>query len=132
MADPQELMGHRGHYVLLVTMPAGRMRIGALGPISFPGGVYGYVGSACGRSVTLGHRLARHMRWRKVCHWHIDYLTTAPAVTILGAYWTADPNVTETRLAIRCAKRFPIVRRFGNSDSRGGTAGHLFFVMPQR
>jgi Uri superfamily endonuclease len=68
------------------------------------------------------------MRRRKVRHWHIDYLTTAPAVSVLGAYWTSDPAVTETGLAIRCAERFPVIRRFGNADARGGAPGHLFFL----
>lgn len=132
VADPQELVGQEGHYLLLLTVPASRMNIGALGPIPLAAGLYGYVGSARGRSVTLGHRLARHMRRRKICHWHIDHLTTAPAVTMLGAYWTADPTMTETRLANLCTERFPVIRRFGNSDSRGGAPGHLFFIAAKR
>ena len=123
VGDPHELKGQRGHYVLLLRVPAGRFTIGALGSLRLAAGLYGYVGSARGRSVTLGHRLARHMRRRKVRRWHIDYLTTAPAVTMLCAYWTADPTMTETGLAIRCAERFPVIRRFGNADVRGGAPG---------
>lgn len=130
VADPQELVDQQGRYFLLLRAPACRIRIGALGSISFVAGLYGYVGSACGRSVTLGHRMTRHMRRRKVCRWHIDYLTTARAVMILGAYWTADPAMTEARLASLCAERFPVVHRFGNSDSHGAS-GHLFVLLPQ-
>ncbi|MBI5855293.1 MAG: GIY-YIG nuclease family protein [Nitrospirae bacterium] len=129
---PQALRGQGGYYVLLLRVPASRIKIGVMGPLRLAAGLYGYVGSARGRSVTLGHRLARHMRRRKVRHWHIDYLTTAPAVTMLGAYWTADPTMTETGLAIRCAERFPVIRRFGNADVRGGAPGHLFFLAPER
>ena len=93
VADPQELIGRRGHYVLLLTVPASRIKIGAMGLLLLAAGLYGYVGSAHGRSITVGHRLARHMRRRKVRRWHIDYLTTAPAVTMLGSYWTADPTM---------------------------------------
>ncbi len=131
VADPQELVGQQGRYLLLIRVPACRIRIGALGSISFVAGLYGYVGTAGGRSITLHHRLARHMRRTKVRRWHIDYLTTARAVTILGAYWTADPTMTETHLASLCVERFPVVRRFGNSDARSGALGHLFIVSPQ-
>ncbi len=131
VANPQELVGRHGRYLLLLRVPARRIRIGALGSISFVAGLYGYVGSAGGKSA-LGYRLTRHMRRRKVCRWHIDYLTTAPAVTVLGAYWTADRTMTETRLANLCAERFSVICRFGNSDSRGGAPGHLFFITPER
>jgi Uri superfamily endonuclease len=132
VADPHELMDQRGTYVLLLNVPVRRIRIGALGPIPFAAGLYGYVGSAGGRSVTLGHRLARHGRRRKVRRWHIDYLTSARTVTIVKAYWTSEATMTETRLAIRCAERFSVIPRFGNSDLRGGTPGHLFFVAANR
>jgi Uri superfamily endonuclease len=125
-------MDQRGTYVLLLTVPASRIKIGALGSLSLAAGLYGYVGSSRGRSVTLGHRLARHMRRRKVRRWHIDYLTTAPAMTLVGAYWTTDPTMTETRLAVRCAERFPVIRRFGNADLRGGAPGHRFFITSER
>lgn len=130
VADPQELMGQRGYYVLLLTVPASRIKIGVMGLLPLAAGLYGYVGSAHGRSITVGHRLARHMRRRKVRRWHIDYLTTAPAVTVPDAYWTADRTMTETQLARLCAKRFSVVRRFGNSDSHGGASGHLFLLSP--
>jgi Uri superfamily endonuclease len=117
---------------LLLTVPARRIKIGTLGTVPFAAGLYGYVGSARGCSVTLGHRLTRHMCREKVRRWHIDYLTSAPAVTISGAYWTANPTMTETRLAIRCAKRFLVVRRFGSSDAEGGEPGHLFVILPHR
>ncbi len=132
VADPHELMDQRGTYVLLLNVPVRRIRIGALGPVPFAPGLYGYVGSAGGRSVTLGHRLARHGRRRKVRRWHIDYLTSARTVTIVKAYWTSEATMTETRLAIRCAERFSVIPRFGNSDLRGGTPGHLFFIAANR
>jgi len=131
VADPQELMGTRGRYLLLLSVRASRIKVGAIGSLPFASGLYAYVGSACGRSITLGHRLARHMREKKVRRWHIDYLTTASAVTVLGAYWSADPTMTETHLAVRCAERFPVIPRFGNTDARGGAPGHLFFIRPQ-
>jgi Uri superfamily endonuclease len=132
VADPHKLKGQLGHYLLLLRMPAVKITIGALGPLRLDAGLYGYVGSARGRSVTLGHRLARHLRRRKIRRWHIDYLTSLPAVTIIGAYWTADPTITEAGLAIRCAERFPVIRQFGNADVRGGAPGHLFLLASSR
>jgi Uri superfamily endonuclease len=117
---------------LLLTVPACSIEIGALGHLPFAAGLYACLGSARGRSVTLGHRLARHMRREKVLRWHIDYLTTAPAVAVLGAYWSTDPTMTEAGLAGRFAERFPVIRRFGNTDSRGSAPGHLFLVAPER
>lgn len=128
ISNPHELSGQGGHYILLLRVPAVRMTIGSLGPLRLAAGLYGYVGAARGGSVTLGHRLARHLRRRKVRRWHIDYLTTLPAVSVVGAYWTEDPSLTEARLAIRCAKRFPAIPRFGNTDARGGAPGHLFLI----
>ena len=132
VTDPHTLKGQQGHYLLLLRMPAVKITIGALGPLRLDAGLYGYVGSARGRSVTLGHRLARHLRRRKVRRWHIDYLTTAPTVTVLGGYWTADPTLTEAGLALRCAERFPVIRQFGNADVRGGAPGHLFLLASSR
>ncbi len=130
VGNPQELLDQQGHYLLLLTVPARSIKVGALGNLPFAAGLYAYVGSARGRSVTLGHRLIRHMRRRKVRRWHIDYLTTAPAVTVQGAYCSTDRRLTEARLAIRCAERFSFIRRFGNSDSPGGAPGHLFVIKP--
>ena len=133
VVDHRKLLSQQGHYLLLLTVPACSIKIGALGYLAFAAGLYAYVGSARGRSVALGQRLVRHMRRReKVRRWHIDYLTTAPAVAMLGAYWTADPTMTEAGLAGHFAERFPVIRRFGNTDSRGGAPGHLFLVTPAR
>ncbi|GIW54605.1 MAG: hypothetical protein KatS3mg082_1009 [Nitrospiraceae bacterium] len=124
------LSGLRGCYLLGIAVRAGIIRVGALGRIRFAGGVYGYVGSARGRSVTLAHRLARHLRRDKIRRWHIDYLTSHPSVHPVAAYVSPAPSLTESTLARLCASRFPAVPGFGNSDRRGGTAGHLFLLQP--
>ena len=124
------LTSRRGCYLLLLRIPAARIRIGALGSLAFREGVYAYVGSAQGRTMTLAHRLGRHLTRVKRLRWHIDYLTSHPVVEPVGAYVSTGPRFTERRLACLCAQRFPVVPRFGNSDLRGKTPGHLFLLRP--
>ncbi len=127
---PNRLSGLQGCYLLGIAVRSSTIRVGALGQICFPSGVYGYVGSARGRSVTLAHRLAHHLRHDKICRWHIDYLTTHPSVQPVAVYISAAPSLTECTLARLCESRFPTIPRFGNSDRRGGAAGHLFLLHP--
>jgi Uri superfamily endonuclease len=62
-----------GTYALFMELRRGRrIRIGRLGTLKFPGGLYVYVGSAMG-SGGLAARVARHRRSDKKLHWHIDY-----------------------------------------------------------
>jgi Uri superfamily endonuclease len=115
---------------LLLRVPAIRITIGSLGPLRLAGGLYGYVGAARGGSVTLDHRLARHLRRRKVRRWHIDYLTTHPATTVRGAWVSTSDALNERQLACLCAQNFPVIPGFGNSDAGGGAPGHLFLLAP--
>ncbi len=124
------LSGVQGCYMLAFAMRPGMVRVGGLGPIRFPGGLYGYVGSARGRSVTLAHRLARHLRRDKIRRWHIDYLTTHPNARPVAAYVSLASSVTEGTLARLCASRFPVIAGFGNSDRGDEAAGHLFLLQP--
>ena len=123
----QALLGHRGVYMLLLRLPHVRIRIGALGHRQFPKGVYGYVGSARGQSVTLGHRLARHFMKKKSRHWHIDYLTSHPAVEPLSALISSCESASEERIANLCVRQFPVIPCFGNSDMKTNS-GHLFLL----
>ena len=50
----------------------------------------------------------------------------------VGLVLDSRSDHAEIRLANLCAERFSVIRRFGNSDSRGGTPGHLFFIAPER
>ncbi len=129
-ASIEALGNRRGCYLLVMRIPAITIAVGALGPLTFQAGLYGYVGSARGRSTTLRHRLARHIRMHKRPHWHIDYLTTHRSIEPVAAYVPAGITPTEIDLAQRCTKRFPVVHRFGNSDMRRKTRGHLFLLHP--
>jgi len=123
-----QLREARGCYLLLLRIPTITIRVGGLGPVPFAAGVYGYVGSARGRAVTLGFRLGRHLRRAKRRWWHIDYLTTHRHVRIIGAYVLTRPRWTEIRIARACARQFSVTPQFGNSDHAGRTPGHLFLI----
>jgi Uri superfamily endonuclease len=124
--------GAQGVYLLVLIVPEETIRIGALGRLPFASGLYGYVGSARGRSATLGHRLARHLRLDKARRWHVDYLTCHPRVQPVAAFVSEGDKLTERRLARLCAAKFPAIPRFGNSDQRGKTPGHLFLLQSAR
>lgn len=132
VARIEKLAGLRGSYLVVFRVPGGRIRIGALGAIHFPAGLYGYVGSADGRSVTLAHRLSRHLRRRKLRRWHLDYLTISPGTVPVAAFVAPGGRLSEARLASLCARRFPAVPKFGNSDHRSKAPGHLFLLRPAR
>ncbi|MBI4402317.1 MAG: DUF123 domain-containing protein [Nitrospirae bacterium] len=124
----EELADWQGNYLLLLMIPAASITVGALGPVRFSAGLYGYVGSACGHSVTLAHRLTRHLRREKACRWHIDFVTSHAGVAPVAAYVSVSSSLSEERLARLCAERFPVIARFGNSDLRAKTPGHLFLL----
>lgn len=131
MTGIEKLAGRRGSYLLLLRAPDARITVGAVGLVPFSAGLYGYVGSANGRSVTLAHRLARHWRKKKARRWHIDYLTSHRLVVPVGAYVSVGSKLSEERLAQLCAERFPVIAGFGNSDKRSTTPGHLFLIQPE-
>jgi sugar fermentation stimulation protein A len=110
-----------GLYIAVFHLPVGRrIRVGRLGRVSFPPGVYLYVGSA---QRNLGARLARHARRVKPLRWHVDYLSTK--AQMLGAIVVPGGRDGECRLAAELARAYPrAAAGFGASDCRCG--GHLF------
>lgn len=61
-----------GSYFLLLHIPQDiHTQIGHLGHLFFPRGFYIYVGSA---KQNLSKRIERHLRQKKKCFWHIDFL----------------------------------------------------------
>jgi len=102
--------------VLVLRLPRVRLRVGALGELEFRG-EYAYVGSN-----QSGGRIERHLRKGKEPRWHIDYLTERGKV--LEVFTMELEQEAEEELARRLARRFPVVRGFGNSDCKD--PGHLF------
>lgn len=95
-----------------------RIEVGRLGCFDFPAGTYVYTGSA---RRNLEARVARHLRREKTLRWHIDYLLTAPGVTVIEV---ARSRRDECRWN-RAQAGEVLVPGFGASDCRSGCGSHL-------
>lgn len=100
-----------------------RVRVGALGERALGRGCYVYVGSAMRG---MRSRIGRHLRRRKKHHWHADYLTTHPGITVRGVWVLQSGQRQECVIAARLAKQWKVVEGFGASDCK--CAGHLFYA----
>ena len=117
-------MKRMGTYVLVITLGSDlTTKVGTLGTLSFPAGVYLYTGSALGG---LDQRVSRHIRHEKTVKWHIDRLTVAADSVI--AYESYPDYVPECELASMAGDcgMVPFVDGFGCSDCSCRT--HLFRV----
>ena len=95
--------------------------VGRLGPCSFPAGRYVYTGSA---RRNMAARLARHLSPRKLLHWHIDYLLTAPGVQVVGTRLFDEPECQINR-------NMPgevLIPGFGSTDCQAGCGSHLKYL----
>jgi Uri superfamily endonuclease len=100
-----------------------RCKVGRLGVVEFPAGIYVYTGSA---RRGFEARLARHARATKTLRWHIDYLLSLSGVRIVRV-------VRSRRLECRLNQSVPgriVVPGFGASDCRAGCGAHLKYVRP--
>ena len=106
-----------GSYMLWLHLPMDcPLTPGRLGTHTLPAGSYVYTGSALGG---LRGRVARHLRARRVRHWHLDWLLDVAAV---AEVWF---NLGSERLECLWAQglatlpeaRMPVAR-FGASDCR--------------
>ncbi len=119
-----------GVYHLVLRLKASRrIRVGALGVISFPAGYYTYTGRAMRG---LAARLTRHTRRKKPLRWHIDYFRNHAEFVEIRIIPATDPG-EEERLAeilLRRARKaldeaaLP-APGFGSSDSR--LPSHLIY-----
>jgi Uri superfamily endonuclease len=102
-----------------------QLQVGSLGVRRFPQGRYVYVGRA---SKGLAQRMQRHLKKDKLRHWHIDYLTSHPQVTVEEVrIVSSDPNrecATIKNLLTNEGYQVPVVG-FGSSDCRSGCPAHL-------
>jgi Uri superfamily endonuclease len=98
-----------------------RLNIGALGEFAFPAGCYVYTGSA---QRNFEARIARHLRDAKKIRWHIDYLLTAPGVTVTQVIRS---DADECPLNQATPGDLP-VPGFGASDCRAGCGSHLKYL----
>ena len=114
-----------GVYLLLLWLGRRRrIRVGSLGTVSFPVGLYLYAGSA---RRGLGARIGRHRRRIKSPHWHIDYLRRH--ARLLGAAvapWAPGRECGVARAALGLLAARAVAPGFGSSDC--GCLAHLAHV----
>jgi Uri superfamily endonuclease len=118
----------RGSYCLCILVKDDMdVNVGSLGVISFPKGLYIYVGSALN---SLVPRLSRHLKTNRgqsrAIHWHIDYVLRHPEVEVEGVYATNSSIRMECEIAKKVAERGASVPRFGCSDC--SCPSHLYRV----
>ncbi len=111
-----------GAYVLILRLSRRRrLRVGALGDVSFAPGFYAYVGSALRG---LDKRMARHRKREKKLFWQIDYLReAADFVTVLPIRTRDDLECSVAGKMTDLAEGS--IKDFGASDCR--CRSHLFF-----
>ena len=106
----------KGVYCLLMVLDEDAVvRVGALGRLEFPRGVYAYVGSAlCG----IDQRVRRHLTRGKKRRWHIDYLLSVARVATVVSIPTSDKStecvVAHNLLGSPGAEL--VAKGFGSSD----------------
>ena len=121
----------KGTYILLIKLSQNsKIIVGALGPISFPKGIYFYVGSAMAitGALTLLNRVKRHLLndSRKKVHWHIDYLLKSNNTQISRVYMIPSEEKYECIIAKEIIKKSDdYISNFGSSDCSCNS--HLFY-----
>ena len=115
----------KGTYALILqlSLPC-RIKVGRLGLMEFPAGLYIYVGSAFGPG-GLRARIAHHMKRASRPHWHIDHLRRVCDVEEVWYVEGERLECTWARRLLRNSAAVP-VPGFGCTDCRCNS--HLFRV----
>ena len=92
-----------------------RVRVGRLGRLSFPAGLYVYCGSA---RRALPARVGRHLRRRKPTRWHIDYLLARPQARVVEVRAWTDRTECDIAAEALADGASVIARGLGSSDCR--------------
>ena len=111
----------RGSYLLVLRIEEEwRIPVGKLGEVFFPAGYYVYVGSAM---TNLGKRIERHLRLRKLHHWHIDDLRAVSEVRAALAVRSSERLECDLAGAVSSISDWRVAG-FGSTDCSCHT--HLF------
>ena len=120
-----------GVYTLVIELgQATRLRVGSLGELALPRGVYAYTGSALGKATNLRNRVGRHFSMYKKLRWHVDYLLASEVSQIRAVVFAITNQRMECSVSKLVLERLgvkPIFRGFGSSDCREGCITHLCF-----
>jgi len=114
-------------YILVLEIPVGAVVYARVGrrSIRLEQGIYFYTGSAKGTCNVLC-RVLRHLAPVKKVHWHIDSLTSNPAVVKHGFFMVMDKGGDcEEELSLILKSRLGFIKGFGCSD-KPGDVSHLY------
>lgn len=116
----------KGIYTLIISIQTPlRLRVGRLGLLSFPKGLYLYTGSALGPG-GLDRRVDRHLYGSGHKFWHIDHLLASKGVSV----GTAIIAQTSRRMECRINRSLEMIcnsqaKGFGSSDCIESCTSHL-------
>lgn len=120
------ISGDTGAYALCLRVEEEQaIRVGRLGVVSFPAGVYYYCGSARGPG-GLRARLKHHILGTVKPHWHIDYVRGH--ARLKAVWYTTAPERLEcawSQALAALAGAGIIAKGFGSSDCLSGCQAHL-------
>ena len=127
-----ENLPHGGCYQLFLKIKGKLdLRVGALGELSFPAGVYIYTGS---HQKNVLKRVNRHLNLSKKVFWHIDYLTINPACEFIEVIFYFSEN-QECHLHQRYrdfTQAEVLFPGFGSTDCKNSCGSHLLFLKSER
>ncbi len=125
----EKISGYKtGCYQLIMHLSEdSRFDIGRRKKLPFPAGFYVYTGS---HQKSLDKRLARHVKRQKKMHWHIDYLTTRPAIAIreILIYPGSRAECRINREFMAFSGGEVLQPNFGNGDCRHHCDSHLIYL----
>jgi len=118
----------KGVYALVIEVKKDiKERIGSLGKLDFPKGIYVYFGSG---QKNVFERIKRHFLKEKKKFWHIDYLLSNKFVKIKKVLYKKGEKSKECEMAKFTKKfAFPILK-FGCSDCH--CPSHLFKIESEK
>jgi len=123
-----EDLPEKGAYTLVIMMRArDSIAVSRLGIFTFPKGYYAYTGSAMNN---LPKRVERHIKKKKIKHWHIDFLVgndhaELSSVIASSAGQNIECKANKALFAIE-GTSVP-VSGFGASDCKNGCKSHLAY-----
>lgn len=116
----------KGCYCIVIELKEEvRIKVGALGHVSFPKGIYFYVGRAMGPG-GIEARISRHKKkgWKRP-RWHIDYLLEHSDVVGELLFPRSEDECRIARDLLEMAGGMVVASGFGSSDCRCPT--HLIY-----
>jgi len=118
--------GGKGVYTLIIAVRTPlRLKVGRLGSLSFPKGLYLYTGSALGPG-GLGRRVDRHLRGGEHKFWHVDRLLATKGASVGLAIIAQTNGRMECRVNRSLGKFYNShAEGFGSSDCIESCASHL-------